>query len=91
VPFYQWCADIRIPELHRLAGTVETWWPKIEAFLHTGVTNAASEGINRLIELEARNAYGFRNTTIQRLRSRCATSRKAWRQAMPAQIRRPSY
>jgi transposase len=82
--FYQWCADTRIPELHRLAGTIETWWPQIEAFLHTGVTNAASEGINRLIKLEARNAYGFRNTTNQRLRSRCATSRKAWRQAVPA-------
>jgi transposase len=82
--FYRWCADADIPELHRLAGTVETWWPQIEAFLHTGVTNAASEGINRLIKLEARNAYGFRNTVNQRLRSRCATSRKAWRQAVPA-------
>jgi transposase len=82
--FYQWCADTRIPELHRLAGTVETWWPQIEAFLHTGVTNAAAEGINRVIKLEARNAYGFRNPINQRLRSRCATSRKAWRQTQPA-------
>jgi len=82
--FYQWCADTTIPELHPLAGTIETWWPQIEAFLHTGVTNAASEGINRLIKLEARNAYGFRNTDNQRLRSRCATSRKAWRQTVPA-------
>jgi transposase len=82
--FYQWCADTDIPELHRLAGTVETWWPQIEAFLHTGVTNAGSEGVNRLIKLEARNAYGFRNTINQRLRSRCATSRKAWRQTLPA-------
>jgi transposase len=81
--FYQWCADT-IPALHRLAGTIETWWPRIEAFLHTGVANAASEGINRLIKLEARNAHGFGNTGNQRFRSRRATSRKAWRRTMPA-------
>jgi transposase len=82
--FYQWCADSAISELHRLATTIEAWWPQIEAFLHTGVTNAASEGVNRVIKLEARNAYGFRNPTNQRLRSRCATVRKTWRQAQPA-------
>jgi hypothetical protein len=27
-----------------LAATVETWWPHIVAFLHTGITNAGSEG-----------------------------------------------
>ena len=84
--FYRWCADSDIPELHTLAGTVETWWPQIEAFIHTGVTNAGSEGVNRLIKLEARNAYGFRNTTNQRLRSRCATRRKTWRQEQPTQL-----
>jgi transposase len=29
--FYQWCADSGTAELHRLAGTIETWWPQIEA------------------------------------------------------------
>ncbi len=58
---YRWCADTAIPELHRLAATIEAWWPQIEAFILTGITNAASEGINRLIKLEARNAFGFRN------------------------------
>jgi transposase len=88
--FYQWCADTDIPELHRLAGTVQTWWPQIEAFILTGVTNAASEGINRLIKLEARNAFGFRNPTNQRLRSRCASIRAARRQAKPGYLRRPA-
>ena len=37
--FYAWCADTTIEELHTLAGTVETWWPEIEAFLDTGITN----------------------------------------------------
>jgi transposase len=81
--FYRWCADTAIPELHRLAATIEAWWPQIEAFLLTGVTNAASEGINRLIKLEARNAFGFRNPMNQRLRSRCASIRATGRPAKP--------
>ena len=81
--FYRWCADTAIPELHRLAATIEAWWPAIEAFILTGVTNAASEGINRLIKLEARNAFGFRNPINQRLRSRCASIRATGRPAKP--------
>jgi hypothetical protein len=42
--FYSWCADAKIPELTRLATTIETWWPAILAVLHTGLTNARSEG-----------------------------------------------
>jgi transposase len=81
--FYRWCADTDIAELHRLATTVQAWWPQIEAFIHTGVTNAASEGVNRLIKLEARHAFGFRNPVNQRLRSRCASIRAARRRAKP--------
>ncbi len=81
--FYRWCADTTIPELHRLAATIQAWWPPIEAFILTGITNAASEGINRLIKLEARNAFGFRNPINQRLRSRCASIRAALRPAKP--------
>jgi transposase len=41
--FYRRCADAGRPELQRLATTVETWWPEILAFLHTGITNAGSD------------------------------------------------
>ncbi|MFJ8197043.1 transposase [Streptomyces sp. NPDC096152] len=58
-----------------LATTVETWWPEILAFLHTGITNAGSEGTNRVIKTIARDAYCFRNPGNQRLRTRCATTR----------------
>jgi Transposase len=34
--FYDWCAQIGLPEIERLAATIEQWWPAIEAFLHTG-------------------------------------------------------
>jgi transposase len=75
--FYQRCADSGLPELARLATTIETWWPQILAFLHTGITNAGSEGTNRVIKTVARDAYGFRNPVNQRLRTRCATTRKS--------------
>jgi transposase len=83
--FQAWCADHAfLPELLSLAETVDQWWDGIEAYLHTGITNAASEGNNRLIKLEARNAFGFRNRNNQRLRSRCATTRRARREGLPA-------
>ena len=81
--FYTWCADAAIPDLERLATTIDTWWPAIEAFLHTGITNAASEGYNRVVKLDARNAYGYRNPANQRLRTRYATIRAARRPAKP--------
>ncbi|MFD8001347.1 transposase [Streptomyces mirabilis] len=75
--FYRRCADADLPELQRLATTVETWWPEILAFLHTGITNVGSEGTNRVIKTIARDAYGFRSPGNQRLRTRCATTRRA--------------
>jgi transposase len=75
--FMTHCLDSRQPELITLARTVEDWWDGIENYIHTGITNAASEGNNRLIKLEARNAFGFRNPANQRLRSRTATTRRA--------------
>lgn len=75
--FYQWCADANIAEITTLATTVETWWPAIEAFIHTGVTNARTEGINRLIKQVKRSACGFRNTANSRRRIRLHCTRTA--------------
>jgi transposase len=85
--FYTWCADAAVPELERLARTIQTWWPATEAFLHTKITNAASEGYNRVVKLDARNAYGYRNPENQRLRTRCATTRRARGCLHPDQLR----
>ena len=74
--FYQACADAGLPEFERLATTINTWWPEILAFIHSRVTNAGSEGTNRVIKTIARDAYGFRNPVNQRLRTRCATTRR---------------
>ena len=75
--FLTWCADSDIPEVRQLATTIDRWWTEIEAFIHTGHSNAKSEGINRVIKLVARAAHGFRNPTNQRLRTRCVTTRRA--------------
>ena len=74
--FLTWCADSDIPEVRTLATTVDRWWPEIAAFIDTGHSNARSEGINRVIKLVARNAFGFRNADSQRLRTRCVTTRR---------------
>jgi Transposase len=50
----------------------------------TGVTNATSESLNRLAELEARQAYGFRNPLNQRRRVRIACTRGYRRRARTA-------
>ncbi len=55
------CVTADMPETTRLATTVETWWPQIEGFLELGITNARTEGYNRVIKQVKRAACGFRN------------------------------
>jgi len=73
--FNSWCANSAVPELERLAGTIEAWWPEVLGFLQTGVTNAATEATNRTVKTAARTAYGFRNLDNQRRRVRFACTR----------------
>jgi len=86
--FYSWCADTHIPELHRLATTIETWWPAILAFLHTGLTNARTEGFNRLVKQVKRVACGFRNTenSRRRIRFHCTRAQRASTRFTTAQL-----
>jgi transposase len=73
--FYDWCARAEIDELTTLATTIETWWPAIEAFIGTGITNARTEGINRLVKQVKRSACGFRNVTNSQRRIRLHATR----------------
>ncbi len=77
--FYNWCADSELPEAHRLAGTVETWWPAVEAFLRTGISNAKTEGTNRLAKEVSRRACGFRNPANHQRRVRLHSTRQTRR------------
>ena len=64
----------------------KTWWPEILAFLQTGITNAGTEGTNRLVKQVLRCACGFRNKNNYRMRVRlhCARQRASAR-AEPAE------
>jgi transposase len=68
-----WCVDSQIPELVTLAVTVDAWWPEIDAFVRTGITNARTEGYNRLVKQVKRVGCGYRNTdnSMRRIRFHC--------------------
>ncbi len=74
--FYALAAASRSPEVHRLAATIEDWWPAVEAAITTGYSNARSEGYNRLAKHQGRNAFGFRNVTNHQRRIRWACTRQ---------------
>ena len=77
--FLSWCIDSQIPELLTLATTVETWWPEINAFIATGITNARTEGYNRLVKQVKCAACGFRNpeNSARRIRFHCTRKQRA--------------
>lgn len=77
--FLAWCIDSNIPELLALAKTVDAWWPEINAFVRTGVTNARTEGYNRLVKAVKRSACGFRNreNSARRIRFHCTRAQRA--------------
>jgi transposase len=67
--FYRWCDGVQIPELSRLARTVQAWEAEILAFHVTnGCSNGPTEAVNLLIKKVKRLGHGFRNFTNYRLR-----------------------
>src|SRR6202011_4034189 len=77
--FLSWCIDSQIPELLTLATTIDTWWPEINAFIATGITNARTEGYNRLVKQVKCAACGFRNpeNSAPRIRFYCTRKQRA--------------
>jgi transposase len=72
---YKWlayCADADIPELARLARTIDSWsTPGATKFWPTstkGLSNGPTEAINLLIKKIKRVGHGFRNFDNYRLR-----------------------
>ena len=61
--FYEAAIDAHLPEATRLAKTVETWWPAILIALTHNVSNARTEGFNRIIKQTKRVGCGFRSQT----------------------------
>jgi transposase len=58
--FYDAAIDAATPETTRLAHTIETWWPAILVALTEGITNARTEGFNRIIKQTKRVGCGYK-------------------------------
>jgi transposase len=69
---YRWlvhCADSHLPELHRLASTIDGWRQELLAYFDTdGISNGPTEAMNLLIKKIKRTGHGFRNFDNYRLR-----------------------
>ena len=62
IVFFQYCADAEVPELARLARTIDRWHDEILAYHRTGrASNGRVENIHMLAEKIRRNAHGFTN------------------------------
>lgn len=70
--FYRWlvhCVDADVPELARLATTIDSWHTELLAYFDTGgISNGPTEAINLLIKKIKRVGHGFRNFDNYRLR-----------------------
>ena len=75
--FLTWCIDSQIPELLTLAATVDHWWPEINAFVTTGITNARTEGYNRLLKQVKRVGFRNRDNSARRIRFHCTRKQRA--------------
>jgi transposase len=56
-----WASRSRLEPFRSLAKTVRQHWQGILAYFHTGLTSAAIEAVNGIIQLAKRMARGFRN------------------------------
>jgi transposase len=77
--FLTWWIDSQIPELLTLAATIDTWWPEINAYIHTGITNARTECYKSLVKQVKRVGCGFRNTenSARRIRFHCTGKQRS--------------
>jgi transposase len=66
--FYDAAARADTEETTRLATTIETWWPAVLVALTQDVTNARTEGFNRIIKQTKRVGCGFTNMDNYRRR-----------------------
>lgn len=87
--FYAFCAATKVPEIHDLAQTIETWQQPMLLAITTGLSNARSEGYNRIVKHVGRVAFGFRNPDNQRRRVRWACTRQSRRAPLRARKLHP--
>ncbi|BDB63286.1 hypothetical protein RDE2_50800 (plasmid) [Rhodococcus sp. RDE2] len=79
--FYTFCAACRVPEIGKLATTISAWQEPMILAITSGLSNARSEGYNRIVKHVGRIAFGFRTPENQRRRVRWACTRRSRRVA----------
>lgn len=69
IVFFQHAADANVPELTRLARTIDRWRDEVLAYHSTGgASNGPTEAVNLLIEKIRRIGHGYRNFNNYRRR-----------------------
>jgi len=68
VTFYEWAVTVDVPEITRMATTIDTWQDEVLAFFDTRASNAPTESANVKIKSIRRAARGFRNCDNYRAR-----------------------
>jgi transposase len=69
IVFFHHAADAEVPELTRLATTIDRWRDEVLAFHTTGgASNGPTEAVNLLVEKIRRLGHGYRNFTNYRRR-----------------------
>ena len=69
IVFFQHAADVEIPELTRLATTIDRWRDEVLAYHSTaGASNGPTEAVNLLVDKIRRIGHGYRNFTNYRRR-----------------------
>jgi len=85
--FYDWAATVQIPEVTRLATTIDRWSDEVLAYYRTGrASSGPVEAINGEIEQVDRAARGFRNFHHYRIRMLLKTA-VAWHTPPTPRIR----
>ena len=85
--FYTFCAACSVPEIGKLAETIAAWQEPMILALQTGLSNARSEGYNRIVKHVGRIAFGFRTPENQRRRVRWACTRQSRRAPSRTRLR----
>nr|WP_168141787.1 ISL3 family transposase [Mycolicibacterium frederiksbergense] len=85
--FYTFCAACSVPEIVKLAETISAWQEPMILAITTGLSNARSEGFNRIVKHVGRIAFGFRTPDNQRRRVRWACTRQSRRAPSRTRLR----
>ena len=85
--FYTFWAACSVPEIGKLAGTISAWQEPMILSIETGLSNARSEGYNRIVKHVGRIAFGFRTPENQRRRVRWACTRQSRRAPSRTRLR----